>query len=387
MDILYVTKTSILSDGGGGEERARHVTSGLVSRSHHVTILCGATNQDLPKWTSDSGREMRHVSCVPSVLFRFPTLSFYATRYLFALFSLPILFWLLLARDVDVVVENMTPYPSLAVLGAKATGTPIVAVQHEFYDRSCYQTYDPVTATVQLLVQNLLRIGNYDAVIVPTTHVARRLAEYGVESDSINVVPNGVDAGRYDVSGVERDPHSLITVGRLSKRKGQATVLRAFERVQKEVPEAQLDVLGKGPARDDLESLAVELGVSDSVTFHGFVDFDRKVELMNKAGLFLFASRQEGFGLVLLEAMAAGLPIVATRLPVYEDFFECGSNDYLLNTRDSQDYAKTVLKLMESPDRMAEVGLRNRQRSSEFSWDSTISHTEDVLKTVAKAVT
>lgn len=384
MDILYVTKTSILSDGGGGEERARRVTGGLTSRGHAVTVLCGATDSGLPKWTRDGGRKIRHVNCVPSALFRFPSLSFYATRYLFALFSLPVLAWLLITRDVDVIVENMTPYPSLTLIGAKVTGTPIVAVQHEFYDLSCYRTYDPVTATIQILVQNLLRFGNYEAVIVPTIHVAHELKEYGVSSDAISVIPNGVDADRYNMAGIDRDPCSLITIGRLSKRKGQATVLRAFERIQCEVTDAHLDVLGKGPAQDDLEALAVELGISNSVTFHGYVDFDRKVELMNETGLFVFASRQEGFGLVILEAMAAGLPVVARRLPVYEDFFEDGANGTLVEEPVVERLATEAFALLENDSERKTISSWNRQTAREFSWLRTIDETESVIVDVVE---
>lgn len=382
MNILYITKTSILSDGGGGEERARQVTEGLASRGHEVTVLCGATDPDLPKWTSDSGRTIRHVSCVPSSLFRFPKLSFYATRYLFALFSLPVLFWLLLTREYDVLVENMTPYPSLSIIGSRVTGIPIVAVQHEFYDRSCYRTYDPLTATIQLVVQNILRVGTYTGVIVPTNHVARKLAEYGVEESRLAVVPNGVDADRYRLTDLERNQRYLITVGRLSKRKGQDTILEAFQEIHQRAQEVELHVIGDGPARSELEEYTETLGLSDAVTFHGYVESDEKIEMMNRAGIFVFASRQEGFGLVLLEAMASGLPVVATKLPVYDDFFQQDTNGRLLGTRDPESFAREVLELLNDSERVSDIRTRNREKAAEFSWDSTVDETENLLRQI-----
>lgn len=379
MEILYITKTSILSDGGGGEERARQVTERLASRGHDVTVLCGGTDLELPKWTSDSGRTIRHVSCIPASLFRFPKLSFYATRYLFSVFSLPVLFWLLLTRDFDVIVENMTPYPSLSLIGSKVMGIPIVAVQHEFYDRSCYRTYDPITATIQLVVQNILRVGTYSAVIVPTSHVARKLTNYGVNKSRIVIVPNGVDVDRYRLTDLERNPGSLITVGRLSKRKGQDTILEAFREVHERASDTELNVLGDGPARSELEEYTAALGISDAVTFHGYVESDEKIEMMNKAGIFVFASRQEGFGLVLLEAMAAGLPVVATKLPVYDDFFQQGKNGRLLETRDPALFATQVLELLNDSEQVSDIRARNRQKAAGFSWESTVDETENLL--------
>lgn len=383
MEVLYITKTSLLSDGGGGEERARQVTSGLASRGHNVTVLCGKTDRELQRWMVNGSCEFRHVNCIPSFLFRFSTLSFYATRYLFALVSPPVLLWVASRNDFDVLVENMTPYPSLSIVVAKLTRTPIVAVQHEFYDRSCYQTYDPVTATIQLLVQNILHFGNYAAVIVPTTHVADQLADYGVDASRIVVVLNGVNAEKYHLSDVDRDRTSLLTIERLSKRKGQDTILRAFQHVHEQAPETHLHILGKGPAREDLEELSRRLDISDAMTFHGYVDTDRKVRLMNESALFVFVSRQEGFGLVLLEAMAAGLPVVATKLPVYEDFFTNEKHGRLVLEQNPQKLANSIADLLQNKEEMKNIRSANVQTAQNFSWQTTIEHIEEVLHRMA----
>lgn len=382
MKILYMTKTSPLSEGGGGEKRAREVTQRLAQRDHEVTILCGKTERGLPKWACHKGCSVRHVTCIPGPAFRLSKLSFYATRYLFAVFSLPVLVWFFLTDRPAIILENMTPYPTLTVVFAKLYSIPIVAVQHEFYDRSCYDTYDPVTATIQLTVQNLLRVFQYALVIVPSTHVRDDLVAYGVNPSRIRVIPNGINWRRYQLSDVESRDKTLVTLGRLSKRKGQSDVLCAFAEVRSEHPDATLEVIGKGPAREKLEQLAVDLGIGDAVTFHGYVSDSQKIRDLNRASLFIFGSKQEGFGLVLLEAMAAGLPVVARRLPVYEDFFTNARNGYLVDEPVVTNLAASVCELLGAEDKRTTIGRRNREDAATYDWEQTAAETSAALEAV-----
>jgi glycosyltransferase involved in cell wall biosynthesis len=387
MNLLYITKTSPLSPGGGGEKRAREVTAGLASRGYDVTILCGKTDRDLEKSSEFKRCDVRHVSCVPSILFRYPTLSFYATRYLFAITSLPVLVGLLIRDEFDVIMENMTPYPSLSVGPANMANIPIVAVQHEFYDRSCYRTYDPMTATIQLAVQNILRLCRYSAVIVPTSHVKQQLSSYGVKSARISVIPNGIDSEQYQLSDIEDEDNSkLVTVGRLSKRKAHSDVLRAFAQVQVDHPEATLEMIGDGPARERLERLAKSLSIEEKVTFHGFMSEEDKIEILNLADVFVFASKQEGFGLVLLEAMAAGLPVVARHLPVYEDFFSTPKNGYLVHEPVISNLTNSITELLENTDEREAIGCRNRNNAAGFDWERTVRETASVLNSIERTV-
>jgi len=379
-EILYVTKTSILGEGGGGEKRAKEVTGRLADRGHDVTVACGRTDQGLSKWTTSQGCLIRHITCAPEYLLQFPRVGFYLPRYLFAFTSLPVLCYLLFEEDYDIVVENMTPYPTLTVILAKLFGVPIVAVQHEFHGDDAAEMYDPLTGRIQLLVQNLLRLFDYDRVIVPTRHVRAQLSAYGVPWGRIDVVPNGINYERFARETEDRDRKRLVTVSRLGTRKGVDDVLRAFATVREEHPDATLDIVGSGPERDTLEELASRLDVGECVTFHGYVSHERKVELLNRADLFLFASRQEGFGLVLLEAMAAGLPVVARELPVYHDFFEDEVNGYLVAGEQAQTEIDTrTVELLENRSRVTQIRKHNERTAERYGWDNTAQMTESAL--------
>lgn len=380
-EILYVTKTSPVAGGGGGEKRAYEVTRRLQDRGNNVTILCGKTDSELVRNDEIGGCTVRHLKCVPDLLFTYPTFSFYAVRYLFGVFSFVFLSRWLSNSEFDIIIENMTPYPTLTVVLAHWFNVPIIAVQHEFYDRSCYETYDPVTATIQLGVQNVLRGFTYDCIVVPTSYVQEKLREYGVESPIV-VIPNGIDYEAYWDSSIEREDHRLVTIGRLNKRKAHEDVMQAFAKLRNEFPRLQLDIVGNGPRREHLQSLAIDLGEEDSITFHGFVSDSEKIQMLNRATVFLFASRQEGFGLVLLEAMAAGTPIVARDLPVYHDFFEDGIHGYLFSGEAPMGMIEATRHLLTSPNECQQIGDAARRHASRYGWDTVAEQSAAIIDAV-----
>lgn len=382
MKLLYINNTSFLSGGGGGEERANEITKRLAANGHDVTVLAGKTDPELPTETIDQGRRFRHVTCVPAFVFDYGSLGYFLSRYLFAFVSLPIVCWLLWRAEFDVIVETMTPHPTFAVLAAKLFGVPIVATRHEFFDRSCYDVYDPLTATIQLVVQNFLRVFAYNAIVVPATHVKQRFVEYGVSEERITVIPNGVEYERYRRPAIESDPGRLVVVGRLTKRKRQDRLVRVVRRLHDEGYDVRLDVAGDGPARERLVELVAELDLDAHVSIHGFVDEERKIELLNRAEVFVFASTQEGFGIVLLEAMAAGLPVVAKWLPVYEDFFVDPENGRLLRDDSIAAFADEIEALLDAPAERADIRANNRKTAARYSWDAATDRTERLLERV-----
>lgn len=142
---------------------------------------------------------------------------------------------------------------------------------------------------------------------------------YRVPEKKRSVIPNGIDLKRVieRASGVPSDLPKLITVGRLSPQKDQATLLRALAHIRRPW---QLDIVGTGSERLALERLAETLGIRPRIRFLGSVN--NVPQLLAESDLFLFPSRWEGQGLVLLEAVAAGLPFIASDLPVFREMFD-----------------------------------------------------------------
>jgi glycosyltransferase involved in cell wall biosynthesis len=160
-----------------------------------------------------------------------------------------------------------------------------------------------------------------DAIIANSAGVAANLEALGLDHRRIVAIPNGVECDRIEAAarvpvtlpGPEiRDDPLIMTAGRLVPQKDHATLIRAFARLQVMV-RSRLVILGEGPERRSLETLARNLGVGDRVAFPGYRE--NPYPFFARANLFVLSSRHEGMPNVLLEALACGLPIVSTDCP------------------------------------------------------------------------
>lgn len=191
-------------------------------------------------------------------------------------------------------------------------------------------------------------------IIIPSESMRSVLInEYGLV-DKFTVIPTGIDITPYekaDGAAVRaqwngKDDKIIISAGRLAEEKNWVTLLQAFAIAQKTQPNIRLVLLGDGPQAQDLQRLAAELEIIDRVTFVGKVPFEDIPNYLKAADLFAFASITETQGLVTLEAMAAGLPVVAVDASGTRDILEDGKQG-LLTQNDANDLASGILRLVE----------------------------------------
>jgi glycosyltransferase involved in cell wall biosynthesis len=195
------------------------------------------------------------------------------------------------------------------------------------------------------------------------------VVRYGLAADA-ELRPRDVRAELGILSGP-----LLVCVARLTKQKGHRWLLRAFREVVDEFPPATLLLLGDGPLRAQLEQLAGKLALGERVRFAGWRTDVRG--LLPGADLFVLASEWEGFGLVLLEAMAAGLPIVATRVGAIPEVVLHGETGWLVEPQDADALADAVSSALRSPEKMVAFGGKGHARlRSEFSVQRMVSATE-----------
>jgi glycosyltransferase involved in cell wall biosynthesis len=182
-------------------------------------------------------------------------------------------------------------------------------------------------------------------------------------------VPNGIDPLEYagaaaiqtcHPAAASREPLTIVCPARLSYQKGQDVLLRAWQTVQACVPAARLVLAGDGPLRQELEDLALDLGVAATVDFAGLVA-DMPALLAGASG-FVLPSRYEGMSNALLEAMAAGQPCVATRVSGSEDVIVDGQSGLLVPSEDPEALASALVTVLADRARAHALGREARAR-------------------------
>jgi len=171
-----------------------------------------------------------------------------------------------------------------------------------------------------------------------------------------------------------RDP-VFVTVGRLIARKRYDVLIRAW----KDVASAHLFIIGDGPLRAELTRLTRELGVAERVHLQGFVSEENKRGILQAADGYVSATEHEGFGIVFLEAMQAGLPIVSTAEGGQKDFLEHEENALLVPTHDAAALARAVNRLLGDKSLAQKMRVNNLEKVKEFYLEKTVKKFEDVL--------
>jgi glycosyltransferase involved in cell wall biosynthesis len=191
-----------------------------------------------------------------------------------------------------------------------------------------------------------------------------------IPSKKVVAVPNGIRVDTFQptsgearqrlrsVLGLPSGTRVLGFVGRLTWAKDHATLIRAFHRVQEQLPESALVLIGDGPLKAELTELAAAEGIADQVLFLG--DRSDIHELLPGLDLFVMSSVTEGYSITLLEACAAGLPIVATKVGGNAEIVREGVNGHLVNEREPAGLADAIIALLADSERAKAMGQAGR---------------------------
>jgi glycosyltransferase involved in cell wall biosynthesis len=213
-----------------------------------------------------------------------------------------------------------------------------------------------------------------DRVIVTSEHSRRAAtAAYELDPERVGVVPEGIDLESWSGlgSGSPRTgrPPSIVSVARQYRRKNTAVLVRAMAVVRQSIPRVQLRIVGEGPELQRLKALATSLDLDDTVTFVGSVRGVHEIRSeLCRADVFCLPSRQEGFGIVFLEAMAAGLPIVAANCAAVPETAPHGEVSLLVEPDDPEGLAAALTRLLSDESLRARLVAAGAVRWRRFGW-------------------
>ncbi|MCK4825994.1 glycosyltransferase family 4 protein, partial [bacterium] len=195
--------------------------------------------------------------------------------------------------------------------------------------------------------------------------------KYDVPPDKMVVIPIGVDANKfYPIANIKKIPNSILFVGRVEKRKGPDFLIRAMPLVAKKIPEVRLFVGGTGKEVPKLKRYSKEFNLERNVEFLGFVPEGKLNVWYNRVQCVVVPSMFEGFGLTVIEAMAAGTCVVATNVDSLKDIVEDDVSGFLVDYDDVHALSEKIVRLLGDKKKQEEFIEKGKEMvETIFNWD------------------
>jgi 1,2-diacylglycerol 3-alpha-glucosyltransferase len=280
------------------------------------------------------------------------------------------------------LVHIHTPFVAhyAGVRFARRRGIPVVATYHTFFEEYLHHYVPLMPRPIgRVLARRFTRsqCAQVAALVAPSEPMRALLLEYGVKT-RIEVIPTGLPADRYvqgngsrfrEAHRIPKDRPLLLYVGRVAHEKNIDFLLLAFTELRRTRPDAMFAIAGEGPALNHLQAQVARLGLNSQVFFIGYLA--REGELANcyaAADVFVFASRTETQGLVLLEALAQGRPVVSTAHLGTTSILQAGCGARVAPER-PEAFAKAIADVLEDPERAAR--LSEQAHSYAQTWASS----------------
>jgi phosphatidylinositol alpha-mannosyltransferase len=279
-----------------------------------------------------------------------------------------------LRPDVVHVHEPFVPGPSMfAALSVRA---PVVATFHAYAERSRLAA---AAAPV------LRRIWSRLAVRIAVSEAAAEFAARPMGQAGLRIVPNGADVELFASAQPAELPEGrrILFVNRLDRRKGFRVMVEAFRRLASERPDVVLIVAGDGPERPALRDVPIE--TRSRVVMLGNVPHEELPPYHAAAEVFSApATGRESFGIVLVEAMAAGLPVVASDIAGYREVVRNGVEGILVSPGEPGALAEAIAGVLDDHDAAKRFGVAGRERAGRYSWDAVAGEIEEIYREVAE---
>ena len=285
----------------------------------------------------------------------------------------------------DLLVTHDHKTDLMGYLAARRSKTPCLSVTHG-YDLSLLRMR--LYRRVDLLV-----LRRFPCIVAVSDSLRQELIAARLSPDRICVIPNAIDVARFAEGAVDRaaewrrraaEPGApvILTVGRLYRQKGLEYFVQAAAQIHHEVPQARFWIAGEGVHRGQLEAQIQSLGLEGVVTLLGG---QRDIAaIMAASDVFVMPSLGEGFGYVLLEAMALAKPVVATRVGGMPEIVRDGETGWLVPPRQPAAIATAVLKILNDPDLGARFGAQGRKLvASRFGATQVAAQMAQVFRRVA----
>jgi len=350
---------------GGVTEHVRHLAAGLRRRGHDITVFAPCSDADYADTHPDFVRVGRPFPIPMHGSVARITVSFHLTNRIKHY-----------VRDgnFDVIHYHEPLMPVLPVTALRYSQTVNVGTFHAFARSNVGYYYGK-----PLLKRYVRRLNARIAVSVP----AKEFVEHYFPGE-YRVVPNGIDVQRFrnqpPLPEFADGKCNILFVGRLEYRKGLGYLLRAFAQLKRSYPAIRLIIVGDGPLRRWYGNFIARKQLEDVVTA-GYVSSDELPRYYASADIFCSpATGDESFGIVLLEAMASGKPIVATDIAGFRHVLTHGREGLLVEPKNKRQLATVLEALINGPTLRRDLGVAGLRTVQQYDWERVIDQVQDVYR-------
>ncbi|WP_159945570.1 MULTISPECIES: glycosyltransferase [unclassified Nocardiopsis] len=367
-------------DAGGQNVHVAELAAALAARGHEVAVYTRRTDTERPDTVSlGPGVRVEHVRAGPAAPISKDEMPRYMPEFAQRLRAA----WRIHRPDVVHAHFWMSGFASLRA--ANGLDLPVLQTFHALGTVKHRHQGSEDTSPVERIPTERAVASQCDMVVATSTEERRELAEWGVPPGRVAVVPCGVDTARFAPKGPAAprgDRPRLLSLGRLVKRKGVDTVIRALA----EVPEAELVIAGGAdrerlwtqPEAVRLRMVAERVGVADRVAFLGCVDRHEVPALLRSIDVAVNVPWYEPFGISTVEAMACGVPVVASRVGGHVDTVVHGETGLLVPPRSPKRLGRAVRWLLSDESTRAGFGEAAAERARDhYSWAEVARRTEE----------
>lgn len=244
-----------------------------------------------------------------------------------------------------------------------------------------YHTYSTVYSILFWIIFTVVK--NRVHFVALNKEMYNGLLEMGVKSKQIHLIFNPIDEIFFKVNPDVGAP-KLVYVGRLVKEKSVEILVKAISMVIKESSDVKLIIIGDGPERTYMEDLVKSLGLSGNIKFEGFVPYHKVPQYLAESSVFILPSRAEGTPNALLQAMAAGLPIIATKVGGIPELVKDRVEGFLIPPNDVHSLAKAIITLTTDRELAKKFGSNARKKAEMFRTENIVKEYVKLLNAVSK---
>jgi len=293
-------------------------------------------------------------------------------------------------EDVDIITTQDPIFCGIAGLALKYRyGKPLLVQVHGDYIDNRYWLEDrKVRYVLNFIGKQVLK--RADAVRVVSERVKRRLLGTGIREERIFKLPIAVDVKKFSRAGnggkirqkFSDYDNIVLFVGRLAREKNLENLLIAAANVLDKFPKTLFLIVGDGPEREKLEEFARKLNISRNVVFEGAVEHDVLPAYYGACDVFVLPSDHEGWGLVVIEALAAGRPVVTTDVGLAGEVVRDGECGFVIPKRNPAMLAERIIKLLGSEELRCRMGEAGKRIAEKMGGISSIEHRNVYEKTI-----